>query len=122
MHDSEQERPRERYPRTLWMYLREGMVAAHKRRPVSFYLLLAMPAPLLLAVGLLDDRENVQQFTLGLCLLFACFGAIMIRAVSDLFDITRRHLRANKSSFRDTLGDEQFINALGSRVKQAGDE
>lgn len=110
--------PRDRYPRTVWMYLREGLAAAHRRRPVSFYLLLSMPLALLLAAGLLD-RTNVRQFILGLSLLFAFFGVLMIRAIGDLFDITRTHLREHRASFRDTLGEPTFTSTLGQKVKES---
>lgn len=120
-HEPNQGAPRERYPRTVWMYLREGLAAAHRRKPVSFYLLLAMPLVLLMAAGLLD-RENIRQFTFSLGLLFAFFGVVMIRAVGDLFDITRSHLREQRSSFRDTLGEAEFTNSLGRRVKESREE
>ncbi len=113
--------PRERHLRTAWDYLREGFVRAHKRRPMSFYLLLAMPFALMFAVGLLD-RTDIRQFAIGLCLLFLFFGIVMIRAVSDIFDITRELLRARRASFRDTLGEPDFAAALGERVKQAKGE
>jgi hypothetical protein len=115
------EMPRERYPRTAWMYLREGLADAHRRRPVSFYLLLVMPLALLFAIGLLD-RGDVRQFALGLCLLFVFFGLVMIRAVADVFDITRSHIRAQRASFRDTLGDADFAATLGEQVKKAQGE
>jgi hypothetical protein len=120
-HDPDNLPPRERYPRTAWMYLREGLAAAHRRRPVSFYLLLSMPFALILAAGLLD-RSNVRQFTLGLGLLFAFFGVLMIRAIGDLFDITRSHLRAQRDSFRDTLGEPTFTHTLGQKVKQSQED
>ncbi len=107
--------------RTAWDYLREGFVRAHRRRPMSFYLLLAMPFALLFAVGLLD-RADVKQFATGLSLLFLFFGAVMIRAVSDIFDITRELLRARRASFRDTLGEPSFAATLGEKVKQAKGE
>jgi hypothetical protein len=109
---------RGRAPRTAWMYIREGLSRAQRRRPVSFYLLLAMPVALVAAAGLLD-KSDARQFFGVLALLIVFFGIVMIRAVGDLFDIARALLREERQSFRDTLGEPAFAQALGARVKQA---
>lgn len=113
--------PPARHPRTAWKYLREGLQRAHRRRPVSFYLLLAMPLALVAAAGLLD-RTDVRQFFGVLALLIVFFGVVMIRAVGDLFDIARAHLREERRSFRDTIGEPLFAESLGARVKQATED
>jgi hypothetical protein len=103
------------------MYLREGIAAAHRRRPISFYLLLTMPFALIFAAGLLD-RSDIKQFALGLCLLFVFFGLVMMRAVADVFDITRSHIRAQRATFRATLGDADFTATLSEQAKKAQGE
>ncbi|MFM1921754.1 MAG: hypothetical protein RLZZ303_3388 [Candidatus Hydrogenedentota bacterium] len=110
--------PRERYVRSGWDYIREGLVRAHRRRPVSFYLLLAMPVALVYAASLLD-RSDPRQFATALCLLFAFFGVVMIRAVSDLFDLTREWMRGHRASFRDMMSGAALVETTAAGAKDS---
>jgi len=38
--------------------------------------------------------------------------------VHDFFSITRRHLRERHAAYLETLGDREFIDELGQRVKK----
>jgi hypothetical protein len=48
--------------RTLWMYFREGLRRANANRPMSFYLLLAIPVALLLGAGVLQSQDSPKWF------------------------------------------------------------
>lgn len=106
-----------RYPRTLWMYVREGLAAAHRRRPVSFYMLLSVPVVLVLGARLFEYRQDADRFRAVLTLLLLFFLVISVQAVRDFFAITRRHLHERRAAYQETLGDHKFIDELGRRVK-----
>jgi hypothetical protein len=105
-------------PRTLWIYFREGLAAAHRRRPVSFYMLLSVPVVLVLGARLFEYRQQPQRFLAVLTLLLLFFLVISAQAVRDFFAITRRHLRERHAAYLETLGDRKFIDTLGRRVKE----
>jgi hypothetical protein len=105
-------------PRTLWMYFRAGLAEAHRRRPVSFYMLLSVPVVLVLGARLFEYRQEPQRFLAALTLLLLFFLVISAQAVRDFFAITRRHLRERHAAYLETLGDSSFINELGQRVKK----
>lgn len=105
-------------PRTLWMFIREGLAAAHKRRPVSFYMLLSVPVVLVLGARLFEYRQQPQRFLAVLSLLLLFFLVISAQAVRDFFAIMRNHLHERRAAYLETLGDRTFINELGQRVKK----
>ena len=105
-------------PRTLWMCIREGLAAAHKRRPISFYMLLSVPVVLVLGARLFEYRQDIGRFRAALTVLLLFFLVISIQAVHDLFSITRRHFHEHRAAYLETLGDREFIGELGQRVKK----
>ena len=102
--------------KTLWMYFREGLQRANARRPVSFYLLLAIPVALVLGAQVLSASDTPRRFALYLGLLFLFLLAVLVCAVADFFDIARRHLSESHGVFRTTLGESEFVSRLGERV------
>jgi len=106
--------------RTLWMYLREGLAAAHRRRPVSFYMLLSVPVVLVLGARMFRFRQDLEDFRLSLTLLLLFFLVISVQAVRDFFSIARKHIRDRRAAYLETLGDQEFIGELGQRVKKGG--
>lgn len=97
----------------LWRLLRRE----RRRRPVSFYLLLLIPLVMLLGLHLLVDRSDPKRMALGLTLFLVFFGVLMVRAVMDMFEISRRRLHDQRSAFRDTIGEAGFTEELGRRVR-----
>lgn len=108
--------------KTLREHLRDGVVAAHRRRPLSFYLLLLIPVVLLLGLQMAKFRAEPWRFANVLTLLFLFCGAVLFLAVADIFAIARRQMREHREAFRETLGDEAFFRELGSRVDQRLDQ
>jgi hypothetical protein len=108
--------------KTLGMHVRKALREAHVRRPTSFYLLLATPPVLLLGLHMVRLRETPVQMALVLSAIFLFFGFIILRAILDVLKISRKHLSERKSSFRETLGDPEFLDELGNRVKEKRDE
>ncbi len=104
--------------RTLWMYFRAGLAAAHRRRPVSFYMLLSVPVVLVLGARMFEYRQDPGGFRLALTLLLLFFLVISIQAVRDFFAITRKHLHERRAAYLETLGDREFIGELGQRVRK----
>ena len=111
MHES----PREPRPiRSLRQHLWQGMVAAHRRRPASFYLLLTIPIVLLLALHLFQSAADPRRLALGLSLLFLFLGVLLIRALLDILGLLRRLVSEHHRSYRETLGDDAFLETLRS--------
>ena len=104
--------------RTLWMHVRAGLRRANAARPVSFYLLLAIPVALVLGVHILDMRERPKEFAIYLGIFFLFFFVIMHRAIVDFIDISRKHFMEQERVFRSTLGDTEFATRLGERVEE----
>ncbi len=107
---------------TLWGHIRKSLREANRRRPRSFYFLLAAPIVLLGGVHMVQYRDQPLRFALILALLFVFFGVILIQAIMDLFEISRRHYAERKQSFVETLGEQDFIQELGKRVKDKTDQ
>jgi len=108
--------------KTLWTYFREGLRRAHARRPMSFYLLAAIPIALLLGTRLLDVNASPERFAFYLSLFFVFFFVVLWRAIVDLIDIARKHFAESERVFASTLGDSEFVNRLGERVGEKREE
>jgi len=108
--------------RTLWEYVREELRRAHARRPMSFYLLLAIPVALLLGSGITSMTGNPRRFAFFLTLFFVFFLVILYRASMDFIDIARRHFSENERLFGSTLGDAEFLGRIRKRPNPSRDE
>ncbi len=109
--------PERKQPRTLWAYFVRGFVEAHKRRPISFYLLLLIPVVLLLGVHIAEYREMPRRFVAILTLMLVFFWLITARALNDLFFLCRKHIRERRAVYHDTIGDPDFAKRLGEKVR-----
>ena len=106
------------YVRTIWGYFIQGFIAAHKRRPLSFYLLLLIPVVLLLGVHISDYREYPWRFATLLALIFIFFWLIIFIAFNDLFFMYRKHLMEKRAVYLETIGNREFAETLGDRVRE----
>jgi len=115
-----EEQPNEPRPiRTLRQHLWQGLKNAQRRRPLSFYLLLSIPVVLLLAVDLFRARDDPQRLAFGLSILFVFLGVVLIGALLDMLSIFRETFVCMRKSYRETLGDEEFLEELRAhRAKQ----
>ena len=104
--------------KTLWMYFREGLARANAERPVSFYLLLAIPIVLLLGSRIVEVQNAPKQFAFYLAVFFIFFLVLVQRALIDFIEIARHHYREHKDIFRSTLGDTDFT----ARLRKSGVE
>lgn len=93
-------------------YLCQGLSAAHKRRPASFYTLLSIPVVLLLGIKMAEPGLPASRFAFTLAMLFIFLGVVIFRAVKDMAEIGRQHLREHHATFRTTLGEPSFLEAL----------
>ena len=105
--------------KTLRDYIREGLERARRNRPISFYLLLAIPLELLLGSQLLSMRDNPKAFWAFLALNFIFFFFIIARALLDFTELIRKHIKEHQSVFRSTLGDKEFLADLRERNKNS---
>ncbi len=96
-------------------YLRAGLAAAHARRPVSFYMLLAFPVVLLFGARMMDPAISPARFALILSLVFLFLGVVVFRAIKDGMQIMRHALREQSDSFKHTLGEPEFLEQLAAR-------
>ncbi len=104
--------------KTLWMHIRAGLRRANARRPVSFYLLLAIPVALVLGAHIMTMRDNPRQFVFYLAILFLFFFVVLVRAIADFIEIVRKHFFDSEAVFRTTLGDAEFATRLGESVDE----
>lgn len=95
------------------------LIDSQPRRPLSFYLLLATPFVLLLSMHAFISKEEPLRIAFGLSMLFVFFGILLLRAIMDVFEIGRYHLRESGRAYRETLGNEEFTHELGERVDKA---
>ncbi len=102
---------------TLGEHIRTALRRSHAWRPTSFYLLLAVPVVLYLGADMFRHPDDPYRFALGLGMLFIFFGVLLLRAVLDIFEIVRKRMHAENDNWRKTLGEQDFINELGDRVK-----
>ena len=105
--------------RTLPQHFWDGLKAAQRRRPVSFYLLLSIPVVLLLAVHLFRPTDDPKRFVLGLSLLFVFLGVILIGAFLDMFAIIRRGISDKHRTYKETLGDDEFLAEIREKRSAA---
>lgn len=98
--------------RTLRQHFRDGLVTAQRRRPASFYMLLTIPVVLLLALNLIRSVDDPRRLAFGLSLLFIYLGVVLIRAVRDVLALTREHVAGQRRNYKETLGDESFLEVL----------
>lgn len=98
--------------RTLQQHFWQGLKKAQQQRPLSFYLLLSIPVVLLLAVHLFRSLEDPHRLALGLSLLFVFLGVVLIGAFMDILAILRESLSTRLKSYKETLGDEEFLAKL----------
>ncbi len=111
-----------RRSRTLLQYVRDGLKRAHQNRPVSFYLLLMIPVALLLGARMGDVKDDPRRFTMYLGLLFLFMGIVLVRAVMDFFDLSRRHFRERHLLFGKTLDDEAFLETIRRKRMEKDEE
>lgn len=104
--------PDVRRARTLREYLWDEFKKAHRRRPMSFYLLLTAPVALALGSVLGRLRHDLHQFTLTLIILFLFFGILVIEGVRDFFRLLRTYLRDRLDAYQETVGDPVFQDQL----------
>jgi hypothetical protein len=105
-------------PKTVWHYVKQGLRRQHARRPVSFYLMLAIIVVLLLGLQMAKYREDAQRFALVLSCMFIFFFLVVWRASVEFMDIIRRGYREERDLFRNTLGSREFAEELGKRVAE----
>lgn len=107
-----------RRARTLWEYLKAGFVEAHRRRPLSFYLLLLIPVVLLLGAHMGAYRHAPKRFAFLLTLLLVFFWLVISWALTDFFKLWRKHCRAKRTVWMETIGDQDFARRLGDEVRR----
>ena len=107
-----------RTPRRLRDYFRASFREANRARPLSFYLMFAILAVVILGGQVAYVKEDPQRFAFFLSLNFVFFALILFLSIQDAFHIARKHFRERENVFRDTLGDASFVTELGDRVAQ----
>lgn len=118
----DQEPEEQEGPKTLGTHFEAAWRRVRASRPVSFYLALALLVMLPLGTRMIQVRENPRQFALFLTLHLIFLFVVLIRAVYDMAEIGRDHLKEREKLFRTTLGEPEFNKELGARVSQRRDE
>ena|GEM_PF-2191223 len=108
--------------RSFWERFKAGFIEAHRRRPPSFYLLLLIPLVLVLGAHIFQAPISPRRFTLMLSLMLVLLWLISAWAVSDFFSLWRKHRAEQRSAYLETIGDPDFAERLGSRVRNRPDK
>ncbi|HNZ49315.1 MAG TPA: hypothetical protein PLY90_01145 [Candidatus Hydrogenedentes bacterium] len=95
-------------PVSLKVLFLKGFKEAHRRRPLSFYLLLLIPLVLLLGAHIFRRPVSLLHFAGIVLLLFLFFWIIMIRAVRDLFSLYKQMRAEQLRVYQETLGSAEF--------------
>lgn len=103
--------PENRASLSLWPLFVKAFRAAHVRRPLSFYLLLAIPVVLLLGAHVFNQRVSLLHFSGIFLLMLIFFWIIMVWAVHDLFALYRRHRQEEARLYKETLGAAPMLKA-----------
>lgn len=104
---------------TLRAVFWRAFVEAHRRRPASFYLLLATPLVLLLGAHMFDHQDSPLRFAVVLSTLFLFVGVLLLQALLDTMHILRHSYQEHRQSYLETLGDNEFAQKLGKRVLES---
>jgi hypothetical protein len=107
---------------SLREHLRQAWAEANVRRPISFYLLVAILVFVLIGSRFGYVREDPKRFTLFLILNFLFFFFVLMRATLDFFDIARSHFSERHHLFGRTLGDRDFVERLGQSAEENRNE
>ena len=108
-------------PNSLWAYFKDGFRRQNARRPISFYLMLAIIVVLLLGLQIANyrDPDNAAKFALVLSAMFVFFFVVLWRASVEMMEIIRRSYREERELFQSTLGNREFAEELGKRVAES---
>lgn len=96
----------------IWERLRNR----RPRHRVSLLLMIAMTVVLLLGVQLVQVQDDPKRLAWFLSLYFVFFLIVIGRAVFEMFDIVREHIRERESVFKATFHEGDFPGELGRRV------
>ncbi|MFA7693598.1 MAG: hypothetical protein GX117_05440 [Candidatus Hydrogenedentes bacterium] len=94
-----------------------AMSAAQRRRPISFYLLVLIPVVLILGVYPLNSAASPRSFLFYCSLILFFLWLVSALAINDFIALFRKHRCEQRQAYRDTLGDPDFVDLLGNRVR-----
>ncbi len=109
-------------PRTLRQHFADTLAKRNRSRPVSFYLVFAILAVVLLGSQVVYIKDDPKRFAFFLSLNFIFFLVVVYRALIDFMEILRGHFKERNDLYRATLGDEEFTAKLGRSVAENLDE
>ena len=87
-----------------------------RQLPISFYLILAIIAALLLGVTGFTDLDNPRKLAFSLTLFVIFFGAVIYRALIDAADIYRDYHRKNVTLLSDVMERDGFSRQLREKT------
>jgi len=108
--------------KSLGDHVRTAWRRMNVARPLSFYLLFAILAVVLLGAQIIHVREDPKRYALFLALNFAFFMVIIFLALLDCIGIIKAHFSERERLFRTTLGESEFVDQLRQRVPPKRDK
>jgi len=109
-------KPKDSMPDTVSGLFWRGFRAWRPLRPVSLFLMGAMLVVLILGAQVWYVIDDPKGFAFFLSLYFVFFLVVIGRAVADMLDIAREHVRDRERIFKDTFANDGFAQELGQRV------
>ena len=108
--------------KTLGEYFREGLRKRNNARPFSFYLLVALLIVVVLSSQMVFSLDNPKRLFFMLTLDFVFLFAVLVGAIVDFFDISKRHFSEREKLFSETFGQEDFVSEMRNGIKDQNDE
>ena len=108
--------------KTLGEYFQEGLRKRNKARPFSFYLLIAILIVVVLSSQMMLSLNNPKRLFFMLALDFVFLFAVLVGAIVDFFDISKRHFSEKEKLFAETFGHEDFVSEMQDVKKDQNDE
>jgi hypothetical protein len=78
--------------------------------------MVAMTVALLLGLQFVQVRDDPKRLAWFLTLYFIFFLFVIGRAIFEMFDIVREHVREREAVFKSTFHEGDFPEELGRRV------
>ena len=101
-----------------WKYTIDLLWTAQKRRPASFYLILAMIALLLIGAPLFQRADDAKSLAFVTTIYLTFFLVIIFRAGVDMLEIYKSNIREHNRLFHDTFEHDGLARRLGEQVQK----
>lgn len=112
-------RPQPYHEKRISVLVIKSLARRIRELPISFYLILAIIAALLLGVTGFVNLDDPRRLAFTLTLFVVFFGAVSYRAMVDAIDIYRDYHRKHSALLSDVMQRDGFAEELRERTQAA---